>query len=375
MRKITVASDSFKGSLTSMQVADNVERAVKEVFPDCHVQKIDVADGGEGTVEALVSSLGGEYVDVEVAGPIGRKVTARYGIIDEGRTAVIEMAVASGLPLISPEERNPLKTSTYGTGMMIRDALNRGCRKFLVGIGGSATNDGGTGMLSALGFMFLDKDGYVLEGTGENLARITSVCDADVPREISEAEFTVACDVENPFCGPAGAAYVFAPQKGADEAMVRCLDEGLASFAGVISRYTGQMVANLPGAGAAGGLGGAFKAFLGARLTRGIEIVLDAIGFDGKIAGSSLVITGEGSVDAQTLMGKTPSGVLARASKLGIPVMVLGGKVDASVDFLKAGFSAVCQVTPEDMSLEDAMKADIAGENIFNAVIRLLGAE
>ncbi len=375
MRKITVASDSFKGSLTSMQVADNVERAVKEVFPDCHVQKIDVADGGEGTVEALVSSLGGEYVDVEVAGPIGRKVTARYGIIDEGRTAVIEMAVASGLPLISPEERNPLKTSTYGTGMMIRDALNRGCRKFLVGIGGSATNDGGTGMLSALGFMFLDKDGYVLEGTGENLARITSVCDADVPREISEAEFTVACDVDNPFCGPAGAAYVFAPQKGADEAMVRCLDEGLASFAGVISRYTGQMVADLPGAGAAGGLGGAFKAFLGARLTRGIEIVLDAIGFDGKIAGSSLVITGEGSVDAQTLMGKTPSGVLARASKLGIPVMVLGGKVDASVDFLKAGFSAVCQVTPEDMSLEDAMKADIAGENIFNAVIRLLGAE
>lgn len=157
--------------------------------------------------------------------------------------------------------------------------------------------------------------------------------------------------------------------------MVRCLDEGLASFAGVISRYTGQMVADLPGAGAAGGLGGAFKAFLGARLTRGIEIVLDAIGFDGKIAGSSLVITGEGSVDAQTLMGKTPSGVLARASKLGIPVMVLGGKVDASVDFLKAGFSAVCQVTPEDMSLEDAMKADIAGENIFNAVIRLLGAE
>ncbi len=370
-----MASDSFKGSLTSMQVADNVERAVKEVFPDCHVQKIDVADGGEGTVEALVSSLGGEYVDVEVAGPIGRKVTARYGIIDEGRTAVIEMAVASGLPLISPEERNPLKTSTYGTGMMIRDALNRGCRKFLVGIGGSATNDGGTGMLSALGFMFLDKDGYVLEGTGENLARITSVCDADVPREISEAEFTVACDVDNPFCGPAGAAYVFAPQKGADDAMVRCLDEGLASFAGVISRYTGQMVADLPGAGAAGGLGGAFKAFLGARLTRGIEIVLDAIGFDGKIAGSSLVITGEGSVDAQTLMGKTPSGVLARASKLGIPVMVLGGKVDASVDFLKAGFSAVCQVTPEDMSLEDAMKADIAGENIFNAVIRLLGAE
>ena len=145
-----------------MQVADNVERAVKEVFPDCHVQKIDVADGGEGTVEALVSSLGGEYVDVEVAGPIGRKVTARYGIIDEGRTAVIEMAVSSGLPLISPEERNPLKTSTYGTGMMIRDALNRGCRKFLVGIGGSATNDGGTGMLSALGFMFLEKDGYVL---------------------------------------------------------------------------------------------------------------------------------------------------------------------------------------------------------------------
>lgn len=375
MEKITVASDSFKGSLTSMQVADNVERAVKAVFPDCHVQKIDVADGGEGTVEALVSSLGGEYADVEVAGPLGRKVTARYGIIDEGRTAVIEMAAASGLPLISPEERNPLKTSTYGTGMMIRDALGRGCRKFLVGIGGSATNDGGTGMLSALGFMFLDRDGCVLEGTGENLARIVSVCDTDVPLEVFDAEFTVACDVDNPFCGPSGAAYVFAPQKGADEAMVRCLDEGLASFAGVISRYNGQMVADLPGAGAAGGLGGAFKAFLGARLVRGIEMVLDAIGFDGKIAGSGLVITGEGRVDAQTLMGKTPSGVLARAAKQGIPVMVLGGKVDVSVDFRKAGFSAVCQVTPECMPLEDAMKADVAGENIFNAVVRLLGAE
>ena len=366
MRKIVVASDSFKGSLTSMQVADNVERAVKAVFPDCHVQKIDVADGGEGTVEALVSSLGGEYADVEVVGPLGRKVTARYGIIDEGRTAVIEMAAASGLPLLSPEERNPLKTSTYGTGMMIRDALNRGCRKFLVGIGGSATNDGGTGMLSALGFMFLDRDGCVLEGTGENLARIASVCDTDVPQEVFDAEFTVACD---------GAAYVFAPQKGADEAMVRCLDEGLASFAGVISRYNGQMVADLPGAGAAGGLGGAFRAFLGARLVRGIEMVLDAIGFDGKIAGSGLVITGEGKVDAQTLMGKTPSGVLARASKQGIPVIVLGGKVDVSVDFRKAGFSAVYQVTPEGMPLEDAMKADVAGENIFNAVVRLLGAE
>jgi glycerate kinase len=375
MEKITVASDSFKGSLTSMQVADNVERAVKTVFPDCHVQKIDVADGGEGTVEALVSSLGGEYADVEVAGPLGRKVAARYGIIDEGCTAVIEMAAASGLPLISPEERNPLKTSTYGTGMMIRDALNRGCRKFLVGIGGSATNDGGTGMLSALGFMFLDRDGCVLEGTGENLARIVSVCDAGVPQEVFDAEFTVACDVDNPFCGPSGAAYVFAPQKGADEAMVRCLDEGLASFAGVISRNNGQMVADLPGAGAAGGLGGAFRAFLGARLVKGIEMVLDAIGFDGKVAGSGLVITGEGKVDAQTLMGKTPSGVLARASKQGIPVIVLGGKVDASVDFRKAGFSAVCQVTPEGMPLEDAMKADVAGENIFNAVVRLLGAE
>lgn len=373
MRKIVVASDSFKGSLTSRQVADNVERAVKTLFPHCDVCKMDVADGGEGTVEALVSSLGGEFADVQVSDPLGRPITARYGIIDGGHTAVMEMAEASGLPLLRPEERNPLKTSTYGTGMMIRDALNRGCRKFLVGIGGSATNDGGTGMLSALGFLFIDKDGYVLDGTGGNLSGIASVYDADVPGEVFESEFIVACDVDNPFCGPSGAAFVFAPQKGADEFMVRSLDDGLASFARVVRKYTGRRIDDFPGAGAAGGLGGGFMAFLGAKLVPGIEMVLDAVKFDERIAGSDLVITGEGRIDAQTLMGKAPSGILARASKQGIPVVALGGKVDASVDFRKAGFSAVCQVTPEDMPLEEAMKADVAGENIFNAVMRLLG--
>lgn len=325
--KITLAFDSFKGSLTSQEVAEAFAAGLHACVPDCEIQKVAIADGGEGTTEALVEALNGMYAEVEVHNPIGNVITAQYGIIDNGATAIIEMAQASGLTLLAPNERNPLVTSTYGTGEMILHALNRGCRNFLIGIGGSATNDGGMGMLSALGYRFLDKQGNQLIGNGASLMEIASIDDTRLHPAIREARFTVACDVTNPLYGKNGAAYIFAPQKGADAIMVQLLDNGLRNYAQAIEQYNGCNIANLPGAGAAGGLGGGFKALLNARLVPGIKMILDAIKFDQIIAGSSLVVTGEGCIDNQTLMGKTPGGVLQAASQQGIPVAAIGGKV------------------------------------------------
>lgn len=251
---------------------------------------------------------------------------------------------------------------------MILDAMRRGCRKFLVGIGGSATNDAGTGMLSALGYRFLDSAGHVLEGCGKSLAEISSVDDSGVFPEVLESEFVIACDVDNPFCGPSGAAYVFAPQKGADMEMVEALDSGMRSFAEVIRAYCGTDVVEHPGAGAAGGLGGAFKAFLHAELCPGIEMVLDAVRFCDMARGSDLVITGEGRIDSQTLHGKTPAGVFGRAKSLDIPVVAIGGSVEMSEELGNFGFRDIIQVTPEGMPLEQAMREDIASSNIRSAV-------
>ncbi len=264
MKKIILAADSFKGSLSSRQVAAAMERGIRAVFPDCAVHAVSVADGGEGTVEALVESLRGEFVTATVHDPLMRPVEARYGVVDDGRTAVIEMAAASGLPLVEPKLRNPLNTTTYGTGELIADALSRGCRRFRIGIGGSATNDAGTGMLQALGYRFFDAEGNEVGQGGRILERIARIDDRARRPELAEAAFTIACDVTNPFSGPQGAAHVFAPQKGADEAMVAELDRGLRHFAGVIEQKTGENIDGYPGAGAAGGLGGAFKAILGA---------------------------------------------------------------------------------------------------------------
>lgn len=372
-KKITVASDSFKGSLSSLQVADAVEEGIHLVYPDCIVQKVNVADGGEGTMEALRQTLGGRVIEIEVADPLGRAVTSPYVILDDGVTAVLEMSSASGLPLLTPEERNPMLTSTYGTGQLIADALGKGCRKFLVGIGGSATNDAGMGMMRALGCRFLDSEGRELDGTGGTLAKVEEIDLSSLAGGLKESEFIVACDVDSSLYGPQGAAYVFSPQKGADEAMVKSLDEGLRHFSAVVRRATGKDVSELPGAGAAGGLGGGFVAFLDARLEKGIEMVLDAISFDSMIKGSDLVITGEGRVDFQTLTGKTPFGVLKRAQKQGIPVVAIGGAVTLGADeAIKAGFGGVYAVTPEGMPLQEAMKKDVAERNIMNAVADIL---
>ena len=367
-KKIVVASDSFKGSLTSLEVADSVEKAVREAFPQCDVVKVNVADGGEGTMDALRQTLGGTRVNLTVSGPLGRPVEAYYVILDDGITAVLEMSAASGLPLLAPEERNPSKTSTYGTGELIRDALGKGCTKFLVGIGGSATNDAGMGMLSALGYRFLDSDGAELEPVGGSLGLVESILSL-----LPDASFIVACDVKAPLYGPEGAAYVFAPQKGADPQMVQSLDAGLRHFAEVAAQVTGSDFSQMQGVGAAGGLGYAFKEFLNASLERGVEMVLDAIGFDEIIAGADLVITGEGRVDSQTLTGKTPFGVAQRAIRQGIPVVAIGGSVAIDPHQAReAGFKDALQVTPEGMPLSEAMKQDVASENVYRTILKLM---
>ncbi len=367
--KVTLAFDSFKGSLTSQEVAQAFEEGLHSVIPHCEIVKTIIADGGEGSVEALVSTLNGTYIDVMVCDPLGRKIQARYGIIDAGKTAIIEMASASGLTLLSPDEYNPLITSTYGTGEMIRDAIERGCSKILLCIGGSATNDGGTGMLRALGYRFTDNRGNTLMGGGEILERISYIDDRSVHQLVSKTQFVVACDVDNPLYGSNGAAHIYAPQKGADAEMVLRLDNGLRNWSKVILSYNNQDIALLPGAGAAGGLGAGCKAILQAHLQRGIDMILDAMQFETIIANSDLVITGEGCIDHQTLMGKAPYGVLQRAQSQGIDTIAIGGKVKWCDELKKSHFKAIIPITHPDTPPHEAMQREIAINNVKQAAI------
>lgn len=374
MKNIVIASDSFKGSLTSMEVSDAVEKGIRKVFPQCNVTKVDVADGGEGTVAAIVKALDGYLHTVAVTDPLGRPINATYGIIEQGgvKTAIIEMSAASGLPLLLPEERNPWITSTYGTGELILNAFNRGCRRFLIGIGGSATNDAGTGMLSALGVMFFDHSGKVLKGCGGDLEQIAGMDVSALVPEAQASEFIIACDVNTPFCGPEGAAYIFAPQKGAMPPMVEALDKGMFSFAKVIADKFKIDIIPINGAGAAGGLGGAFKAFLNANLTNGIEMVLNAISFDSMIQDADLIITGEGRIDIQTTKGKTAAGVLTHAQRLGIPVIAIGGSVEICPELNAMGFAGIYSIMRIPVSLEIAMQKDFASENISRTLEQIL---
>ena len=369
--KIVIASDSFKGSMTSLDVATAASAGVIEVYPESEIVTINVADGGEGTVEAIVDALGGEIVKVNVSDPLGRKIETYYGIA--GETAILEMAAASGLPLLKVEERNPWATSTLGTGEMIMDAIARGCRKFLVGIGGSATNDAGIGMLQAMGFRFYDANGELItQGCGGMLGSIARIDDSLVSAAVKESQFTVACDVDTPFCGPEGAAPVFAPQKGADAEMVKRLDEGMASFAKVITEKYAINIVPVAGAGAAGGMGGAFRAFLGATLKKGIDMVLDAIDFATTIQGANLVITGEGKVDFQTAKGKTAAGVLNRAKQQHIPVVAIGGCVEMCDSLVQMGFAGIYPILEEKVPLEIAMQRDFAMNNVRKTVARIV---
>lgn len=369
--KLVIATDSFKGSLSSREVADAFEEGFRRHYPECEVVKVRISDGGEGTVESLVETLGGEYIDTTVANPLGRPITASYGIINNGGTAVIEMSAASGLPLLKEEERNPMLTTTYGTGEMIADAIQRGCRRFLIGIGGSATNDAGVGMLRALGFRFLDCEGNALVGGGDILSKIDKIDNSHAREELSECEFVVACDVTNPLYGEQGAAHIYAPQKGATPEMVEQLDRGLRNFARVVEEFNGSQIATMEGAGAAGGLGGGITALLNAKLVRGVDMVLSAIHFDRIIEGCDLVITGEGKIDRQTLMGKAPSGVLAVAAKQQIPTIAIGGSIEWCEELRNSDFTAIEEVTPQGMPLCEAMQADTAKKNISYTAERI----
>lgn len=368
MKKIVVASDSFKGSLTSREISTIVAEAVSEVFPDCQTVCLEIADGGEGTIDALCRALGGSRIEVSVSDPLGKPVVSEYAIVNvpgEGPTAVIEMSKASGLPLVPEGLRNPMLTTTFGTGELILDALGRGCKHFLIGIGGSATNDGGTGMLATLGWRFLDSDGNELPPVGASLGKIESIDSSGKNPALDGCSFVTACDVDNPFCGPDGAAFVFAPQKGAGPEEVILLDKGLESFSSVIRKSTGVDVKDIPGAGAAGGLGGALLAFMGARLTPGAEMVLEAIGFDSLAEGADLVITGEGRMDFQTLKGKAPLCVLRHATRLGIPTISLAGII-SDYDLLKnLGYKDILCINPPCLPHETAMQSAVARRNLY----------
>lgn len=373
MKKIVIACDSFKGSVSSIQVSKAVELAIKEVYPYCKVITLPVADGGEGTLEVLMQVKKGESVLVDVHDPLMRPLKAVYGISPDRETAFIEMAAASGLTLLTPAERNPCITTTYGTGEFIADALSRGCRNFIIGIGGSATNDAGTGMMQALGYRFFDRNGEIITTcNGEALSRIASIDAVGLLPGLKESHFTIASDVSNPFSGHQGAAYVFARQKGADEEMIKLLDEGMETYAGLVERLTGVDVECIPGAGAAGGLGGCFAAFFCAELNSGIDIILNMLEFDKQISDADMIITGEGRIDGQTLLGKVPFGILERASGKGIPVVALCGSVEESELLENAGFLAVLPVAPGPISLEDAMDVNFTEEQIHRTVRQFL---
>lgn len=372
MKKIIIAPDSFKGSLTSVEVANAIELGIRRVAPNCEIVKVPIADGGDGTMDTLVSALEGKKIKIKVHDPLMRPIEAEYGLVKNGETAVIEMATASGLTLLSKEEQNPSITTTFGTGEIINDALQRGCHTFLIGIGGSATNDAGIGMLKALGFRFLDKKGEECDVVGNALQSIYSIDETRVSSKVYEAQFTIASDVDNPFSGTNGAAYVYASQKGANNKMVEELDKGLESFRQLIIEKKGIDLNTISGAGAAGGLGGGFVAFLNAQLKPGIEMVLQTIDFENHLQNADFVVTGEGKLDIQTTMGKAASGILDAASKKNIPVIAIGGSVEDKEALLKRGFTSLFSTTPNGMSIEEAMQEETAKENIAQTAEQLI---
>ena len=355
--RVVIAPDSYKGSVSAVGVAAALERGVLRVFPQAEVRKIPIADGGEGTVEALVTATGGEMKQARVRGPLGESVEACWGILGDGQTAVIEMAAASGLPLVPPDRRDPRITTTYGTGELIRAALDAGLRRIIIGIGGSATNDGGTGMAQALGAKFLALDGAELLPGGGALARLATIDLSGLDPRLTETEITVACDVDNPLCGQRGASAVFGPQKGATPAMVAELDAALGHFAGCAQAATGRNVAELAGAGAAGGLGAGLLFFTPAKLRPGVEIVLEAVKFAEVVKDAAFVITGEGRTDFQTAYGKAPVGVAKVAKQFSVPVFCIsGGLGDGADDVLAQGIDATMSICSRPLSLEECMR-------------------
>ena len=354
--KIVVAPDSFKGSVSALEAACAIEQGLRRVFPDAVIDKIPMADGGEGTVQSLVDATGGHLRTQRVLAPLGNAVDAQLGILADSETAVIEMASASGLTLVAPHERNPLRTTTYGTGQLIHAALEAGCRRLIIGIGGSATNDGGAGMAEALGIRLLDKEGKQIPRGGEGLGRLASIDITDLHPAVAETETVVACDVNNPLTGPDGASHVYGPQKGATPEMIETLDAHLTHFDGVLTRTLGKSFNDIPGSGAAGGLGAGLMAFLNAELRLGVDIMVDAVNLKERVKGASIVFTGEGQLDFQTAFGKTPVGVAKVAKAHNIPVIAIAGGIGEGAEAVyEAGIDAMLGIAQEPMELADAV--------------------
>ncbi|MBO8138303.1 MAG: glycerate kinase [Desulfotomaculum sp.] len=354
--KILVAVDSFKGSLSSIEVAEAIKTGIHRVSPSVDVLTVPVADGGEGTVEAMVTATGGKFITKEVTGPLGTPVNARFGLLPDG-TAVLEMAEASGLTLVPEEQRDPRITTTYGTGELIKLALDHGATNIVMGIGGSATNDCGAGMAQALGVRLLDAEGKDLSFGGGQLDKLQHIDMSGLDQRIKDVKIQVACDVQNPLCGPTGASAVYGPQKGATPEMVEELDGKLSYFAKQIKEQLKIDVADVPGAGAAGGLGAGLIAFTGAELKSGVELVLDTINIDSLIKQADLIITGEGQIDSQSAYGKVPMGIAVRAAKHNIPVIAITGKIGSDIEKLyELGISSVVTIVNGPISLKEAME-------------------
>ena len=361
--KIVIAPDSYKESLSALEVATQIEKGFREVFPDAQYVKLPVADGGEGTVEAMVAATGGEIVKIRVTGPLGEQVEGFFGLSGDKESAFIEMAAASGLELVPAGDRNPLLTTSYGTGELIRSALDHGVKRCIIGIGGSATNDGGAGMVQALGGRLLDAGGQQIGFGGGELDKLARIDISGLDPRIRDCRFEVACDVTSPLTGKDGATAIFGPQKGATPAMIKQLDASLQHYADIIKRDLDKDVADIPGAGAAGGMGAGLQAFCGAELRKGIEIVTEALGLDALVRDATLVITGEGRIDSQTIHGKVPIGVARVAKRYNKPVIGIAGSLTSDVGIVhQHGLDAVFSVMYQICTLQQAL--DNAAENV-----------
>lgn len=370
--KITVAIDSFKGSLSTIQAGEAVKEGIASVYNDAEIEVRPLADGGEGTVDAVVSATGGDMVKIIVSDPLGRPIVATYGIIPDTGTAIIEMSAAAGITLIDATERNPLNTTTFGVGEMIADAIARGCRRFIVGIGGSATNDGGVGMLQALGFEFFDFNGNPIVRRGEGLKDIAGISKNNAIPELDECEFFVACDVKNVLCGTNGCSAIYGPQKGATKEMIKDMDLWLGRYAILTREIFPTADAAYPGTGAAGGLGFAFMSYLNATLESGIDLVIRETGLEDYIKNSDIVVTGEGRLDGQSYMGKAPIGVARLAKKYGKPVIAFSGCVtEDAAECNNHGIDAFFPILRTPCTLEEAMDVDNAYGNVVNTATQV----
>lgn len=369
---VVIAIDSFKGSLSSIEAGNAVKEAVLKADENCKVTVRPLADGGEGTVEALFEGLGGEMEEVLVTGPFGDKVTAKYCILND-KTAVMEMSAAAGITLVEREKLNPLNATTFGVGEMIKDAVNKGCRNFIMGIGGSATNDGGTGMLTALGFEFLDKNGEKIPLGAKGLEVLAQIKSDNALKELNECSFKIACDVDNPLCGERGCSRVFAPQKGADEEMIIKMDLWLKEYARICQESFGADNKDYPGAGAAGGLGYAFKTFLNSELQKGVEIILNETKLEEYVKDADLVVTGEGRLDSQTVMGKAPIGVASLAKKYGKRVIAFAGCVTNDAEVINDhGIDAFFPILRGIVTLDEALNKENAYNNLKATAYQVL---